>query len=70
MLNYIAIDPQVQIAFLLVTCIVIIALLFNRRVAKAEQNKQDEKSQERRDRFAAIPGPGAQQARSNLSIDQ
>lgn len=54
MLYYIATDPQVQIAFLLAFTLCFIGFLINYRISKYQRGEQEEKKEQRRERYMAI----------------
>lgn len=57
MLEYVALNPQVQIAFLLAICILGVGYMINRRIMKAQGYEQEEKKEQRRERFMALGAP-------------
>ena len=55
MLEYIALDPQVQMVFLVMLAGSFIGYLINRRVMKKQEYDRDERQEARRERFMALP---------------
>lgn len=53
-LDYVAKYEQVQIAFLLAFCICFVGFFINRRIQKAQDFEQEDKREQRRERFMAL----------------
>lgn len=57
MLEYVALNPQVQMVFLVAICVLGIGFMINRRIGKDQTFKHEEIKEQRRERFMAINAP-------------